>query len=131
MIGRRCAQVALAAFVVFSSALKAGAVSAATQALTPWDAQLYSAAFDAVRHGDFSTAEQELAHVTDKCLVGMVEFDKLTHPKASVYAATYEDLTSWLTQYGDLPGAKKIWEMARKRKPAGAPDPAPPAAVSI
>lgn len=130
MIGRRCARVALAAFVVCSSAFGAGAASAATQALTPWDAQLYSAAFDAVRRGDFSAAEQELAQVTDKCLVGMVEFNKLTHPKAA-YVATYDALTNWLSRYGDLPGAKKIWEMARKRKPAGAPDPAPPASVSI
>ena len=130
MIGRRCAHVALAAFVVFSSTLGAGAVSAATQALTPWDAQLYSAAFDAVRRGDFSAAEQELAQVTDKCLVGMVEFDKLTHPKASAYAVTYQELTSWLSQYGDLPGAKKIWELAMRRKPAGAPEPAPPASIT-
>lgn len=130
MIGRRCARVALAAFVVCSTAFGAGAASAATQALTPWDAQLYSAAFDAVRRGDFSAAEQELAQVTDKCLVGMVEFNKLTHPKAA-YVATYDALTDWLSRYGDLPGAKKIWEMARKRKPAGAPDPAPPASVSI
>jgi soluble lytic murein transglycosylase-like protein len=127
MIGRRCAQVALAALVVFSSASAAGAASAATQALTPWDAQLYSAAFDSVHHGNFAAAEQALAQVTDKCLVGMVEFNKLTYTKAT---ATYEDLTGWLSKYGDLPGAKKIWELARKRKPAGAPDPAPPASVA-
>lgn len=127
---RRCAHAALAAVVVLATGLNGGAASAMTQALTPWDAQLYAAAFDAVRRGDFGAVDAKLAQVTDKSLVGMVQYQRLTHPKASAYAASYEDLTAWLAQYGDLPGAKKIWELAKKRKPAGAPDPAPPAAVA-
>jgi soluble lytic murein transglycosylase-like protein len=126
MIVRRCARVALAALVV--AVFGAGQASAAPQALSPWDAQLYSAAFDAVRRGDFASAESDLAQVTDKCLIGVVHLQKLLRPKG--YAASYEELTAWLGQFGDLPGAQKVWELAKKRKPQGAPDPAPPASLA-
>jgi soluble lytic murein transglycosylase-like protein len=128
MIGRRCARVALAALVVAASAFGTAEAAATPQALSPWDAQLYSAAFDAVHHGDFASADNELSQVTDKCLVGMVQFEKLLNPKN--YKATYEELTGWLSTYGDLPGAQKVWALAKKRKPLGAPDPAPPAALA-
>ena len=125
---RRSVASTLAALVIGVSALaSAPAEAASSQALSPWDAQLYAAAFDAVRKGDFQTAEAKLAQVKDRCLVGMVEFQKLFHPKA--YKASYEELTAWLDKYGDLPVAKKVWELAKKRKPDGAADPAPPASM--
>jgi soluble lytic murein transglycosylase-like protein len=130
MIVRRCARAALAAFVIVASGSLAGQALSATQALTPWDAQLYSAAFDAAHHGDFATVDAKLSQVTDKCLVGMVLYEKLTNPKASSFTASYDQLTAWLANYGDLPGAKRIWELAKKRKPSGAPDPAPPASMA-
>jgi soluble lytic murein transglycosylase len=121
---RRSALSALAALFVSVSALAVSPAQAASPALSPWDAQLYSAAFDAVKRGDFSAAEAKLAQVKDRCLVGMVEFDKLLHPKA--YKATYEELTSWLAKYGDLPVAPRVYALAKKRQPAGAPDPTAP-----
>jgi soluble lytic murein transglycosylase-like protein len=98
------------------------------QALSPWDAQLYAAAFDAARHGDFSGAEAKVAQVNDKSLVGLLQLQKLFHSKT--YTASYTELTEWLAKYGDLPGAARVWELAKKRKPAGAPDPVPPAAMA-
>lgn len=133
MSGRRTARGALAALVIAASALTAGVGRAAApsetkaQALTPWDAQLYSAAFDAVRRGDFTGAEAKVAMVQDKCLLGLIQFQKLFHAKT--YVATYDELTEWLGKYGDLPGAVHVWEMAKKRKPVGAPDPTPPVAL--
>lgn len=126
---RRSASGALAAlFVGLSSLTAASPALAGPQALSPWDAQLYSAAFDAARKGDFITADAKLAQVRDRCLVGLVEFEKLFH--ANAYKATYQDLTGWLAKYGDLPVAPKVWALAVKRKPEGAPDPVMPAAMS-
>jgi soluble lytic murein transglycosylase len=111
---RRSAASALAALIVAGSALFAGQASA-SPALSPWDAQLYAAAFDAVKKGDFATADTKLAQVKDPCLVGVVKFQKLLHPTA--YKATYQDLTEWLAKYADLPGAARVRTLAAKRKP--------------
>lgn len=114
MRGMRGALGALVALTIGVSALGAGPAAAEPRALSPWDAQLYSAAFDAVRRGQFAEAEAKLAQVNDKCLVGMVEFNKLFHPTA--YRASYAELVAWLEKYGDLPVAPRVRELARKRK---------------
>lgn len=105
---------ALAAGMIAAVAMGSGPAMAEPRALSPWDAQLYAAAFDAVKRGDFAAAEARLAQVQDKCLVGMVEFNKLFHPTA--YKATYAELVAWLEKYGDLPMAPRVRALARKRK---------------
>jgi soluble lytic murein transglycosylase-like protein len=94
-----------------------------TGALTPWDAQLYQAAFTQIDQGDFETAETTLAQVQDKSLVGYAEYHKLF---SLGYTATYDELIAWLNQYGDQPMAMKVWNLAKRKKPDGAPDPAFP-----
>lgn len=101
-------------------------VVAPPQALSPWDAQLYAAAFDAVRRGDFASADAKARQVNDRSLLGFLEFQKLFHPTA--YTATYEELVSWLERYGDLAPAQRVFTLALRRKPAGAPDPVMPGA---
>ena len=124
---RRAAVVsAVAALVAGVSSLAFTPAQAAPQALSPWDAQLYAAAFDAVKRGDVDAVESNLAQVKDRCLVGMVEFDKLFKVKG--YKASYDELTQWLAQYGDLPMAPKVLALAKRRKPDGAADPTSSAA---
>lgn len=128
MTVRRGVSATLAALAFSVSALAvAPAAQSAPLALSPWDAQLYSAAFDAAHKGDSQTVESKLALVKDKCLVGLVEFEKLFH--AQTYKASYEELNAWLAQYGDLPVAPKIRALAKKRKPSGL-DAAAPMAVA-
>ncbi|HVZ29350.1 MAG TPA: transglycosylase SLT domain-containing protein, partial [Asticcacaulis sp.] len=91
--------------------------------LTPWDAQLYQAAFAQVDQGDYDGAEASLAQVQDKSLVGYVEYHKLF---SLGYTASYDELIAWLNQYGDQPVAMKVWNLAKRKKPDGAPDPAFP-----
>lgn len=90
--------------------------------LSPQDVTLYQTAFSQVDAGDYAGAEATLQQVTDKSLVGYVEYHKLN----GSYSASYEELTAWLAQYGDQPTAMKIWALAKRKKPAGAPDPAYP-----
>lgn len=113
MRGLRGALSALLAIVIGVAALGVGPAMAEPRALSPWDAQLYSAAFDAVKRGDFAGAQAKLAQVTDKCLVGMVEFNRLFHPN---YRSSYAELVAWLEKYGDLPVAPRVRALARKRK---------------
>ena len=91
--------------------------------LSPEDAALYRTAFSQIDSGDFDGAEASLALVTDKSLVGYAEYHKLANPD---YQASYDDLTQWLTAYGDQPMAMRVWTMAKRKKPYGAPDPAYP-----
>ncbi len=128
MTVRRSVVSALAALVATAAVLAGAPVQAAPQALSPWDAQLYSAAFDAMRRGDLAGAEAKLGQVKDRCLVGMVEFEKLFKVKG--YKASYEELTGWLAKYSDLPMAPRVWALAKKRQPAGAPDPIAPPSIA-
>ncbi len=114
MAGVRGALGALSAIVIGVAALgSAPAARADARALTPWDAQLYASAFEAVKRGDFAGAEAQLARVSDRCLVGMVEFQKLFHAN---YRASYAELAAWLEKYGDLPPAPRVRALAVRRK---------------
>lgn len=91
--------------------------------LTPWDAQLYQAAFAQIDQGDFDGAEASLAQVQDKSLMGYAEYHKLF---SLGYTASYDELVAWLGTYGDQPMAMKVWNLAKRKKAPGAPDPAFP-----
>lgn len=105
----------IAVLTMICSAI-AGTTNAAPQALSPWDAKRYAAAFDAVDRGDFIDAEMQTSEIKDRSLTGHLAFRQLMHPGGHV--ATYDDLAKWLDQYSDLPGAERIYTLASKRKPA-------------
>ncbi len=92
-------------------------------ALSPADAALYRTAFDLMDKSDFADADAQLAQVTDRSLMGYAQYHKLF---SRGYESTYEELTTWLTTYGDHPMAMKVWGLAKRKKPEGAPDPAFP-----
>ena len=96
------------------------------EALSDTDAQLYAVAFQAAERGDFATVDASLARVSDPCLVGRLQYLKLTQPAA--HSASYTDLVGWLKSFKDLPGADRIYALAVKLKPAGDEPPAPSAA---
>ena len=91
--------------------------------LSPGDVTLYQAAFSSIDAGDFDGAEASLTQVSDKSLVGYAEYHKLF---SRGYTASYDELISWLNSYGDEPMAMAVWNLAKRKKPDGAPDPAFP-----
>lgn len=97
--------------------------SSGLKVLRPSDAAAYSAAFAAVRRGDFDQAEQALAHVHDRCLVGRVAYEKLM---SANYIASFSELKGWLVKYHDLPDADRVWAVAKKRQIASEAPPPPP-----
>lgn len=96
--------------------------------LNDQDAAAYAQAFQAASLGDFDDAQRDVAEVSDKSLVGYVEFQRLMRPGA---VSTYDDLKTWLANYADLPGADRILQLARKRRPAGEPELKTPAALAL
>ncbi len=97
------------------------------QVLSSGDAQRYAQAFAAMRRGDF-IGGQNLAHgVVDPCLIGRLQAVRLLNPS---YRADYRELAAWLDQNTDLPEAARIYDLAIKRKPRGAPNPHAPASAT-
>jgi soluble lytic murein transglycosylase-like protein len=95
--------------------------------LSSADAALYQTAFDLMDKADYAGADAQLAQVTDKSLMGYAQYHKLF---SRAYDSTYEELTAWLATYGDLPVAMKVWSLAKRKKPEGAPDPAFPSLMA-
>ncbi|MFC3080334.1 lytic transglycosylase domain-containing protein [Phenylobacterium terrae] len=108
----------LAALALLCAASIATSAAAGPQALSPWDVARYKAAFAAAERGDFIEAQIQSAEIKDKALAGHLAFRKLMHPS---HKASYEELAAWLDKYADLPGAERIYALASKRRPAGAP----------
>ncbi len=98
-------------------------VRATPAVLSTQDAELYRTAYSQIDSGQYDDAEATLAQVTDRSLVGHVEYRKLF---SGGYTATYDELVAWMNQYGDQPMAMKVWNLAKRKKPEGAPDPAFP-----
>ena len=115
------------AMTASTTAVAYEARAATADVLSPMDARAYREAFAASARGDFAAADASLGRVRDRALVGHVALQKLMHPTA--YKADFAELTGWLKQYGDHPGAERVYALALKRKPAGAPAPKTPAFV--
>ncbi len=110
--------------------IQAGPARAAgTDVLSPMDERAWREAFAASVRGDFDAADAGLERVRDRSLAGHLAFVRLMHPTA--YRAEYEELAAWLKAYGDLPGADRVYALALKRKPAGAPDLKAPAFLEV
>ena len=109
-------------------ALLAFATAAHAQSgpLSESDAENYRSAFSNVRRGEFGQALDRLNSVSDRTLVGQLQFDILFHRD---YTATYEELAGWLNQYADLACAPRVWTLAMRRRPVDAPEPRVPPAI--
>ncbi|MGO4688502.1 lytic transglycosylase domain-containing protein [Brevundimonas sp. 2YAF1] len=129
-----CATVAPAALANDGRAADGGADSGGTAyiandsdrtptALSSEDRLSYTTAFDALRRGDLELARTSARQARDRVLLGQVEFERLFHP---THVATYEELTAWLETYADLPMAQRVYTLAMRRIPDGAPEPKRP-----
>ncbi len=108
----------------------AGATLAAgPQVLSPMDERAWRDAFAASARADFDTADTAFARTRDRSLAGHLMLQRLMHPTG--YTATWSELNAWLRDYGDLPGAERIYALALKRKPTSAATPKPPAFMEV
>ncbi|MDP2212467.1 lytic transglycosylase domain-containing protein [Phenylobacterium sp.] len=115
-----------------SAAVTAGGATrawAAPQVLNPWDLARYRGVFAAVDRGDFIDAQMQMAELKDRSLAGHVALRQLMHPTAHV--SSYQELSGWLADYADLPGAERVYALALKRRPTGAPAPRTPVVTGL
>jgi soluble lytic murein transglycosylase-like protein len=123
-----------AAMLACSAAIAAGGLSSparadAPPALSADDARAYSAAFEATDRGDFIDAQMQAGAVKDRSLLGYLSFRELMHPTAHI--AAFDELSSWLAKFSDLPVANRIFALASKRKTDPTADAAPRPLISL
>ncbi len=78
---------------------------------------LYHRIFRLQENAHWSQADKFIAQVTNPVLMGHVRFQRLMHPKG--YRSTFAELADWLDDYADLPGAERVYRLAKKRRPGG------------
>ncbi len=97
------------------------------QIVSPADGERYQSIFDAQDRGDFKRADAEIAALQDRLLLGHVLAQRYLH---NAYKSRYEELAEWLATYSDHPDAPRIYKLALKKRPAGAPEPTPSSFIS-
>ncbi len=88
------------------------------------DAELYRRIFAVQEQGRWKEADRLIGQLRSELLMGHVLAQRYLHPTA--YRSRYDELRAWLAKYADLPEASRIYRLAVKRRPAGAPAPARP-----
>jgi len=88
------------------------------------DIALYREIFAVQEDGDWDRADALIETLRDPVLMGHVLEQRYMHPTA--YRSRYHELRNWLSRYADHPDADRIYRLAMRRKPEGAPAPKAP-----
>ena len=88
----------------------ASALPVKMQVISPKDASLYRAVFEAQARGDWMTANTAIDNLNDKRLMGHVLADRYLRRDTST-----EELQNWLAAYGSYPEAPAIYRLVQKR----------------
>lgn len=92
-------------------------------------AALYREIFALQDEGDFDAADERIALLSNRLLIGHVQAQRYLHP--TDYISKYPELRDWLADYADHPDAGRIYRLALKRKPEDAEKPQAPVVRNI
>ena len=84
--------------------------------LSDADVERYREIFGAQQKARWKTASSLIAELEDKTLLGHVLAQRYLHPS---YRSRYRELRLWLVNYGDHPGADKVYKLALTKRPRG------------
>ncbi len=90
-----------------------GEASLRIRVLSDADVRLYNAIFENERRGNFTSADADIATLSDNCLMGYVEAEHHLSPKSG--RTKLAVLTDWLAQFGDLSIADRVYKLAFRR----------------
>ena len=88
------------------------------------DIELYRQIFELQEHADWKRADGLIARLEDRVLLGHVLYQRYMHPTG--YRSEFEELSAWLAEYADHPGAERVYRLALHRRPGGALAPQDP-----
>lgn len=97
--------------------------------LTDQDRTLYRKIFAVQKDGHWREADKLIDRLGDPILMGHVLFQRYMHPTA--WRSKYTELKDWMDEYGDLPGAERVYQLALKRRPKNYRYPSPPHITAI
>jgi len=104
--------------VLFFAFAAEPAIASAPSVLSDEDKALYREIFDLQEDARWSEADKKIAALSDDTLLGYVKLERYLHPTA--YRSTYGELKQWMAYYADLPDAKRIYALARRKQTRGA-----------
>lgn len=81
--------------------------------LIPSDVKLYKRIFNVQTKGKWQKADRLIGRLDNRILLGHVLYQRYMHPSA--YRSRYSELARWMLNYSDLPGAKRIYALAKKK----------------
>ncbi|MBT3396762.1 MAG: hypothetical protein HN423_06235, partial [Alphaproteobacteria bacterium] len=92
--------------------------------LSAADIVAYQEIFALQEAGNLAAADVLIDGIYNPILMGHVQFQRYMHPTA--YRSKFSELSHWLEHYRDLPGADRIYNLAKRRKPSSAAAPLAP-----
>ncbi|NOZ43513.1 MAG: lytic transglycosylase domain-containing protein [Alphaproteobacteria bacterium] len=87
--------------------------TASLAVLSPADVRLYKRIFKVQAKGKWSRANRLIRRLHSRILMGHVLYQRYMHPTA--YHSRYRELAKWMLKYSDLPEAKRIYALAKKK----------------
>jgi soluble lytic murein transglycosylase len=83
------------------------------------DIQRYRKIFALQDQAEWAGADQLIARLEDRVLLGHVLYQRYMHPTG--YRSNFAELRAWLDAYADHPDAERVYRLASRRRPSGAP----------
>ncbi len=96
--------------------------------LSKKDIKLYKEIFALQAKAKWRAADRLIKKIDNRLLMGHVLFQRYMHPTG--YRSSYKELSNWLKHYADLPGARRVYKLALRRRPAHARWPNRPVAAN-
>ena len=81
--------------------------------LSEADVETYRTIFYEQNRGRWKQADREIKKVANPILMGHVWYQRYMH--ATAYTSKFNELKIWMENYGDLPGAQRIYDLARRK----------------
>ena len=104
----------LAIFFIYSNQTEAQESEPEINLLSLKDQELYRQIFELQKDGKWAGADQLIGQLSNPVLMGHVQFQRYMHPSA--YRSSFSELSTWMANYADLPGANRIYRLAKKRQ---------------
>lgn len=96
--------------------------------LSDKDIDLYKRIFALQEKAQWVAADRLINKLDNSLLMGQVLFQRYMHPTG--YRSKYTELAGWLKKYADEPGARRVYKLALRRKPANYRSPNRPIAAN-
>ncbi len=99
-----------------SKAVARKKLAKSTTSLSAADQRYYARIFELQKSGRWDDADTIISKLENPKLMGHVLYQRYMHP--TKYRSQFDELSYWLDQYSELPGADDIYDLAMARKPA-------------